>query len=142
MSQEAHHGPPLHRWIQHDAAIAPGNSGGPLVSLQGKIIGVNTRGVPFGGDVGFASPSNIVKDVAGQLIDHGEVIRSFVGLKFKPIQTTEHDRGVLANSAVEDSPAEKAGLCPGDIPIQRRNDLGRVMVPSCWGASTRPTAPG
>ncbi len=104
-----------YRWIQHDAAIAPGNSGGPLVSLKGEIIGVNTRGVPFGGDMGFASPSNIVKDVAGQLIDHGEVIRSFVGLKFKPIQTTEHDRGVLANSVVEDSPAEKAGLRPGDL---------------------------
>jgi serine protease Do len=104
-----------YRWIQHDAAIAPGNSGGPLVSLKGEIIGVNTRGIPMGGDMGFASPSNIVKDVAGQLIERGEVIRSFLGLQFKPIQTTEHDRGVLVNSVVEGSPAEKAGLQPGDL---------------------------
>ena len=105
----------FYRWIQHDAAIAPGNSGGPLVSLKGEIIGVNTRGIPMGGDIGFASPSNVVKDVALQLIEHGEVIRSFLGLQFKPIQTTENNHGVLVNSVVEDSPADIAGLRPGDL---------------------------
>lgn len=105
----------FYRWIQHDAAIAPGNSGGPLVSLKGEIIGVNTLGIPFGGNMGFASPSNVVKEVTRQLIEHGEVIRSFIGVQFKPTQSTEYDRGVLINAVDEGSPAGLAGMQPGDL---------------------------
>ena len=54
----------FNRWIQHDAAINPGNSGGPLVNLKGQVIGVNTRGGGFGGDMGFAIPSNIASMAA------------------------------------------------------------------------------
>ncbi len=104
-----------YRWIQHDAPISPGNSGGPLVNLRGEIIGVNTRGNGFGGDMAFASPSDVVKDVVEQLIDFGEVRRSFLGLRFKPIRTTTHDRGVLVNSVIDDSPADRAGIRPGDL---------------------------
>jgi len=104
-----------YRWIQHDAAIAPGNSGGPLVNLKGEIVGVNTRGSFFGGDMGFASPSIVVQDVAGDLIAFGEVIRSYIGLKFKPIKTTGHDHGVFVNAVIEDSPADRAGMKPGDL---------------------------
>lgn len=104
-----------YRWLQHDAAIAPGNSGGPLVNLKGEIVGVNTRGSFFGGDMGFASPSSVVQDIAAQLVTGGEVVRSHVGIKFKPIKTTGHDYGVFVNSVDEGSPADKAGIKPGDL---------------------------
>ncbi len=104
-----------YRWIQHDAPISPGNSGGPLVNLAGEIIGVNTRGSGFGGDMAFASPSHVVRDIVSQLIEHGEVRRSFIGLRFKPIRTTNYQRGVLVNSVVGDSPADRAGIRPGDL---------------------------
>ena len=104
-----------YRWIQHDAAIAPGNSGGPLVNLKGEIVGVNTRGSFFAGNMAFASPSIVVQDIAADLITFGEVVRSFLGIKFKPIKTTGHDHGVFVNSVVEDSPADRAGLKPGDL---------------------------
>ncbi len=105
----------FNRWIQHDAAINPGNSGGPLVNLRGEVIGVNARGQMMGGDMGFAIPSNLAKYVAAQLIEHGEVPRSDIGLSFKPIKKTGLQEGVLVNSVVKDGPAEKAGLKPGDV---------------------------
>ncbi len=104
-----------YRWLQHDASIAPGCSGGPLVNLKGEIVGVNTRGAGWAGNLGLASPSSVVQDIAADLIAFGEVIRSFVGIKFKPIKTTGHDHGVFVNSVVEDSPAERAGIKPGDL---------------------------
>lgn len=104
-----------YRWIQHDAPISPGNSGGPLVNLGGEVVGVNTRGNVFGGDMAFASPSLVVEDVVDQLIEHGEVRRSWLGLKFKPVRTTPYDHGVLVNSVIEDSPADRAGIEPGDL---------------------------
>ncbi|MCH8053118.1 MAG: PDZ domain-containing protein [Planctomycetes bacterium] len=104
-----------YRWIQHDAAIAPGNSGGPLVNLKGEIVGVNTRGTGWAGNLGLASPSSVVQDVVGDLVAFGEVIRSYVGLKFKPIKTTGHDHGVFVNAVIEDSPADRAGMKPGDF---------------------------
>lgn len=106
-----------YRWIQHDAPISPGNSGGPLVNLAGEVVGVNTRGNVFGGDMAFASPSLVVEDVVEQLIDYGEVRRSWLGLKFKPVRTTPYDHGVLVNSVIESSPAARAGIEPGDLVV-------------------------
>ena len=103
------------RWIQHDAAINPGNSGGPLVNLRGEVIGVNELGNLLGGDMGFAIPANLAQDVATELIAHGEVIRSWVGLSFKPIEKTGLAEGVLINTVVGGSPAALAGLEPGDV---------------------------
>ena len=80
----------FNRWIQHDAAINPGNSGGPLVNLEGDVIGVNTRG---GSNMGFAIPSNLAKVVAKNLIEHGEVPRSFYGFTLKSIKKTGFDKG-------------------------------------------------
>lgn len=99
------------RWIQHDALIHPGNSGGPLVNLKGEIIGVNELG---GNGMGFAIPSNLAKQVARALIEHGEVPRSWIGISVKPIAKTGYESGVLVNSVVADGPAAKAGIQPGD----------------------------
>jgi len=105
----------FNRWIQHDAAINPGNSGGPLVNLKGEMIGVNTRGTFFGGDMGFSIPSNVAAAVAHSLIADGEVKRSHLGFTLKPIKKSGHKTGVLVNSIDEDGPAAKAGLIPGDV---------------------------
>lgn len=100
------------RWIQHDALINPGNSGGPLVNLGGEIVGVNELG---GSAIGFAIPSNLARRVADALIAHGEVPRSWLGISFKPIRKTGHDRGVLVDSVVTGGPASEAGIAAGDV---------------------------
>ncbi len=100
------------RWIQHDALIHPGNSGGPLVNLKGEIIGINELG---GNAIGFAIPSNLAQSVFEALVQHGEVPRSWIGLSFKPIDKTGLDRGVLVNSVVEESPSAVAGIKAGDV---------------------------
>ncbi|RME40451.1 MAG: PDZ domain-containing protein, partial [Planctomycetota bacterium] len=105
----------FNRWIQHDAAINPGNSGGPLVNLKGELVGVNARGMFFGGDMGFAIPSNLAAKVAAELIRHGEVRRSWWGLTLKPIKKTGQKEGVLINSVVQGGPADAAGLRAGDL---------------------------
>ena len=67
-------------WIQTDAAINPGNSGGPLVNMDGKVIGINSRGVPGGDGLGFAIPASVVKRVYSQIVGHGRVIRAWIGI--------------------------------------------------------------
>ena len=106
------------RWIQHDAAINPGNSGGPLVNLKGEVIGVNALGVPLGGDLGFAIPSNIARAVAEALIRHGEVLRSWLGFSLKSIKKTGLKAGVLVDAVTEDSPADRAGIQAGDVILE------------------------
>lgn len=106
------------RWIQHDALIHPGNSGGPLVNLKGQIVGINELG---GNAIGFAIPSNLAKSVADALIKEGEVKRSWLGISLKPIEKTGYDHGVLVNSVVDESPAAKAGIKAGDVVIQLDN---------------------
>ena len=100
------------RWIQHDAMIQPGNSGGPLVNLKGEIIGVNELG---GNAMGFAIPSNLARGVADALVKFGEVPRSWIGVSFKPIEKTGFTQGVLVNSVTKGGPADKAGVQAGDL---------------------------
>ena len=99
-------------WIQHDALINPGNSGGPLVNLRGEVVGVNAMG---GNSLGFAIPSDLARDVAERLIKDGEVVRSSIGLALKPIKRSQFTEGVVVNSVVKDSPADRAGLKAGDL---------------------------
>lgn len=100
------------RWIQHDAVISPGNSGGPLVNLAGEVVGVNELG---SGPLGFAIPSDLARRVADELIEHGEVARAWHGLSFRPIQGTPFDHGTLVSSVVVDGPAGQAGIEAGDL---------------------------
>lgn len=102
------------RWIQHDAAINPGNSGGPLVNLRGEVVGVNTLG---GANLGFASPSNLARDISEKLIRFGEVPRSWIGATFRHLVKTGHERGVLVTSVISGGPADKAGVQAGDLVV-------------------------
>jgi serine protease Do len=102
----------LVKWIGHDARIFPGNSGGPLVNLKGEIIGINDIGYGLGG----AIPGNLAREAADELIRSGEVRRSWLGMTVQPLLksgTTDH--GVLIGGVIPGSPAEKAGLKPGDV---------------------------
>ncbi len=111
------------RWIQHDALINPGNSGGPLVNLKGEIIGINELG---GNGMGFAIPSNLARQVADALIEHGEVPRSWIGVSFKSIAKTGFEQGVLVNSVIKAGPAAKAGIEPGDVVLRIDGDAVTV----------------
>ena len=99
-------------WIQHDSLIHPGNSGGPLVNLRGEIVGVNELG---GSAMGFAIPSNLARRISADLIAHGRVPRSWIGLSVRPVRSAGRADGALVGSVVEDSPAGRAGLRPGDV---------------------------
>ncbi|UCE61626.1 MAG: PDZ domain-containing protein [Phycisphaerales bacterium] len=117
------------RWIQHDAAINPGNSGGPLVNLKGEVIGVNELGRLWGGDMGFAIPGNLAKEVAEALIRDGVVARSWIGVSFKAIERTGLERGVLVDSIVQDSPADRAGIVPGDVVVALDGEALTIRYP-------------
>ena len=116
---------PFDDFIQTDASINRGNSGGPLFNLKGQVIGVNTAIYsPSGGSVGigFAIPSALAENIVEQLEDHGRTIRGWLGVR---IQTVTEDLasslgldkpyGALVASVIPNSPAEKAGIKPGDI---------------------------
>src|SRR3974390_630147 len=107
----------LVRWIGHDAPVYGGNSGGPLVNLRGEVIGINE--ISFG--LAGAIPGNLVRSVAEELIAHGKVRRSWLGLdaqpQFKHASPTEA-RGVMVSGVVADSPAARAGLQPGDLVVR------------------------
>ena len=100
----------LVKWIGHDAPIHPGNSGGPLVDLNGRIIGINEIELGLSG----AIPSNLARDVAFQLIRDGHVTRSWLGMTCQPMVTASRS-GALIAEVVPQSPAARAGLLPGDI---------------------------
>ncbi len=102
----------FNQWIQHDALILPGNSGGPLVNLRGEVVGINTRG---GGGVGFAIPAQTVKNVLNQAVTFGEVRRGWMGLNAIPVNDLDLESGALVAAVMPDGPAAKAGLQAGDV---------------------------
>ncbi len=114
-------------FIQTDAAINPGNSGGALLNIEGDLIGINTAIYTGGFDrsnkgIGFAIPSNMAKKIMDDLIKHGRVVRSWIGVQIQPINDAyakaldlETRDGALIADVVKNSPAEKAGLKTGDV---------------------------
>jgi serine protease Do len=102
----------LVKWILHDAQIYGGNSGGPLVNVRGRIIGINEIGVAA---LGGAIPANTARTIADELIKNSEIKRSWIGVRIQRLlRSGKKDRGVLVGGVIPDSPAEKAGLEPGD----------------------------
>ncbi|MFW6354165.1 MAG: trypsin-like peptidase domain-containing protein [Verrucomicrobiota bacterium] len=111
----------FNNWLQTDAAINPGNSGGPLVSETGAVIGINTRSYLGANNLSFAVPADIARSVMAALLAAGEVERSYIGVRLAPLQDLESffglkaNEGVLLESIDPGSPADAAGLRPGDI---------------------------
>ena len=102
----------LVRWIGHDAEIFPGNSGGPLVNLQGEIIGINEIKLGLSG----AIPGNLAKRVAQELIAKGVVRRAWLGVEVQPrLKHAQKDAGILVGGILKGSPADEAGLRSGDL---------------------------
>ena len=97
-------------WIQTDALILPGNSGGAMVNLRGEIVGMNTRG---GAGLGFATPSNLLSKSLNQIMTHGEVRRGWLGIAVQPVADPAL-RGALVSYVVPKSPADVAGIVAGD----------------------------
>ena len=114
--------------IQIDANINPGNSGGALINLEGRLIGINTAILSKGGanvGIGFAIPIQTVNKIANQLIQYGNVKRGQIGLTAKTIEILDNDRnsrGIIIESVLPDSSAEKAGLLEGDIVVEIDNN--------------------
>ena len=112
-------------FIQTDAPINQGNSGGALVNTRGELVGINSQILtPSGGNIGigFAIPANMARNVMTQLIDNGEVRRGMLGVTVQPVTSDiarslglEHVRGALVNSVNPGSPADKGGVRRGDV---------------------------
>ncbi|HUN61388.1 MAG TPA: DegQ family serine endoprotease [Candidatus Sulfotelmatobacter sp.] len=118
-------------FIQTDAAINPGNSGGALIDLHGNLIGINTAILSGGGEeggnegVGFAIPINMARNVMDQIVEHGKVIRGYLGVTIQSVGPDmakafglNHGGGALIGDVVPNSPASKAGLKRGDIVLE------------------------
>ncbi len=137
-------GSPYQNFIQIDASINKGNSGGPTFDLKGNVVGVNTAIFsPSGGSVGigFAIPADTAKNVVAQLIDNGSVTRGWLGVEIRDVDATiaialelKIAKGALVSSVQPGSPAAKAGIEDGDVitafnktPVRSSAELTRVV---------------
>lgn len=141
--------------IQTDAALNPGNSGGPLVDSRGQVIGVNTAMILPAQGICFAVAINTVRTVALQLMRHGRVRRGWLGISGQNVRLSREaqkraglaqEGGVLVLSVAEGSPADHANILPGDVllgldgsPITGVDDLHRLLIEERIGVTGRLT---
>ncbi|VAX02481.1 HtrA protease/chaperone protein [hydrothermal vent metagenome] len=136
---------PYDDFIQTDAAINKGNSGGPLFNMDGEVVGINTAIIsPSGGSIGigFSIPSSTAERVINQLREFGETRRGWLGVRIQSITDDlaeslglKNSKGALVADLTETGPAEKAGMKPGDVIIQfdgqavnKLSDLPRIVA--------------
>ena len=137
-------------FIQTDAAINPGNSGGALVNVRGELVGINTAIYSQSGGnmgIGFAVPSNMAHSIMEQLVQHGKVVRGWLGVSIQELTpelslqfgVPKDTKGVLVSDVMDDSPAKKAGFERGDViveydgkpmdsPAHLRNAVAQTLV--------------
>ncbi len=152
-SRDIHSGP-YDDFLQIDAPINRGNSGGPTFNLKGEVIGINTAIYsPNGGSVGigFAIPSNLAKPVLDQLREHGKVSRGWLGVQIQEVTPAiakslglPNDHGALVADVTKGGPAEKAGIQQGDViesfngqDIAKLRDLTRVVADTPVGKTAK-----
>lgn len=145
---------PFDNYIQTDAAINKGNSGGPLFNTEGEVVGINTAIFsPTGGSVGigFAVPSETAEKVVAALADGGKVERGFLGVQIQPVTEDiaaalgfDEAKGVLVTDVTADTPAAKAGITRGDIvvsvdgaEVNSPRDLTRMIATDAPGATVK-----
>jgi serine protease Do len=137
---------PYDNFIQTDAAINRGNSGGPLFNMEGEVVGINTAIIsPSGGSIGigFSVPSTIARTVVDQLLTFGETRRGWIGVRIQEVTddiaeslgVKGADKGALIAGMNDDGPAAKAGLEAGDVvlrfdgkPVRSMRDLPRIVA--------------
>lgn len=122
----------LDNLIQTDAAINPGNSGGALIDVNGNLVGINLAIISRSGGsqgIGFAIPINLAKDIMEQLIKTGHIVRGWIGTQLYDLTSElktylgyNEEFGVYVQGVIRNSPAQKAGILPGDI-IVKINDV-------------------
>jgi serine protease Do len=141
---------PYDNFIQTDAAINKGNSGGPLFNMRGEVIGINTAIIsPSGGSIGigFAVPTEIAENVVRQLIEFGETRRGWLGVRIQPVTDEvseslglDRARGALVSGIINDGPIKNGEIKAGDVivsfdgePINEMRDLPRIVAESPVG---------
>jgi serine protease Do len=147
-------GTPFQDFLQTDAAVNPGNSGGPLVNTNGKVVGINTAivGENYQG-ISFAIPSSVVRQVYDRLLAEGQIHRGFLGIR--PEELTDKmakevgldpSRGVFIIDVIDDSPAARVGLQQGDIvltwndvPITSPAQMTNVISATAVGSGAKLT---
>jgi S1-C subfamily serine protease len=150
-SLRSHNGRLIDDVIQTDAALNPGNSGGPLVSSRGEVVGINTAVIMGAQGICFAVAANTASFVLGELVRHGRVRRAFIGIAAQqtaipPLRRRAarlaQDRAVMIGTVEPNSAAERAGLRPGDIivaldgvTIAGADDLVRALTGDKIGRS-------
>ncbi|MFN7102790.1 MAG: Do family serine endopeptidase [Pseudorhizobium sp.] len=141
---------PYDNFIQTDAAINKGNSGGPLFNMRGEVIGINTAIIsPSGGSIGigFAVPTELAENIINQLIEFGETRRGWLGVRIQPVTDEVAEslglgraRGALVSGVVEGGPIKDGEILAGDViltfdgrPVSEMRDLPRAVAESPVG---------